>query len=123
MLGAGGVQILEKNLDDLHSSREEDGTAETMDPQDLLREHYTLHFLRILSFFILPEGCDPLLLVDVFTHVKENIGRYLSEKAKEETARILRKARRRKRKYNNATVELRYTNAHINRYITDTAQL
>ncbi|GJS36364.1 hypothetical protein Tco_0534746 [Tanacetum coccineum] len=36
MLGAAGVQILENNLDDLHSSREEDGTSETMDPQDLL---------------------------------------------------------------------------------------
>ncbi|GKE49355.1 hypothetical protein Tco_1480613, partial [Tanacetum coccineum] len=34
MLGAAGVQILEDNLDDLHSSREEDGTLETMDPQD-----------------------------------------------------------------------------------------
>ncbi|GKG21695.1 hypothetical protein Tco_0384290, partial [Tanacetum coccineum] len=36
MLGAVGVQILDYNLDDLHSSREEDGTSETMDPQDLL---------------------------------------------------------------------------------------
>ncbi|GKF66649.1 hypothetical protein Tco_0193166 [Tanacetum coccineum] len=36
MLGAFGVQIPENNLDDLHSSREEDGTSETMDPQDLL---------------------------------------------------------------------------------------
>ncbi|GJU99960.1 hypothetical protein Tco_1329231 [Tanacetum coccineum] len=36
MLGAAGVQIPEKNLDNLHSSREEDGTSETMDPQDLL---------------------------------------------------------------------------------------
>nr|GEX76326.1 hypothetical protein [Tanacetum cinerariifolium] len=39
--GAGGstlagVQISENNLDDLYSSREEDGTSETMDPQDLL---------------------------------------------------------------------------------------
>ncbi|GKB19127.1 hypothetical protein Tco_0853050, partial [Tanacetum coccineum] len=34
MLGAAGVQIPEDNLDDLHSSREEDGTLETMDPQD-----------------------------------------------------------------------------------------
>ncbi|GKC40319.1 recombination initiation defects 3, partial [Tanacetum coccineum] len=58
-----------------------------------------------------------------FFNEENETGRYLSEKAKEETARILRKARRRKRKYNNATVELRYTNAHINRYITDTAQL
>ncbi|GJY44886.1 hypothetical protein Tco_0433099 [Tanacetum coccineum] len=34
MLGAAGVQILEDNLDDLHSSREEDGTLETMDPEE-----------------------------------------------------------------------------------------
>ncbi|GKE09147.1 hypothetical protein Tco_1412698, partial [Tanacetum coccineum] len=36
MLGAAEVQILENNLDDMHSSREEDGTLETVDPQDLL---------------------------------------------------------------------------------------
>ncbi|GJX08570.1 hypothetical protein Tco_0196502 [Tanacetum coccineum] len=36
MLGAPGVQIPENNLDDLHSSREEYGTSETMDLQDLL---------------------------------------------------------------------------------------
>ncbi|GKG40094.1 hypothetical protein Tco_0466871, partial [Tanacetum coccineum] len=36
MLGAAGVQIPENNLDDLHSLREEDGTSETMDPQDCL---------------------------------------------------------------------------------------
>ncbi|GJY45325.1 hypothetical protein Tco_0434388 [Tanacetum coccineum] len=36
MLRAAGVQIPENNLDDLHSSREEYGTSETMDPQDLL---------------------------------------------------------------------------------------
>ncbi|GKF32865.1 hypothetical protein Tco_0102663, partial [Tanacetum coccineum] len=34
MLGAAEVQIPESNLDDLHSSREEDGKSETMDPQD-----------------------------------------------------------------------------------------
>ncbi|GJW83839.1 hypothetical protein Tco_0156984 [Tanacetum coccineum] len=55
MLGAAGVQIPKNNLDDLHSSREEDGTSETMDPQDLL-------------------GCDPLALVDGFTPVEDNIG-------------------------------------------------
>nr|GFB68851.1 hypothetical protein [Tanacetum cinerariifolium] len=32
MLGAAGVQIPKNNLDNLHSSREEDGTLETMDP-------------------------------------------------------------------------------------------
>nr|GFA48302.1 hypothetical protein [Tanacetum cinerariifolium]GFA62093.1 hypothetical protein [Tanacetum cinerariifolium] len=36
MLGTARVQILENNLDDLHSSREEDGTSKTVDPQDLL---------------------------------------------------------------------------------------
>ncbi|GKA82218.1 hypothetical protein Tco_0788966 [Tanacetum coccineum] len=36
MLREAGVQIPENNLDDLHSSREEDGTSETLDPQDLL---------------------------------------------------------------------------------------
>ncbi|GJZ35054.1 hypothetical protein Tco_0580871 [Tanacetum coccineum] len=36
MLGVAGVQILENNLDDMHSLREEDGTSKTMDPQDLL---------------------------------------------------------------------------------------
>ncbi|GKF58986.1 hypothetical protein Tco_0175772, partial [Tanacetum coccineum] len=36
MLGATGVQIPENNLDNLHSSKEEDGTSKTMDPQDLL---------------------------------------------------------------------------------------
>ncbi|GKG50438.1 hypothetical protein Tco_0521538, partial [Tanacetum coccineum] len=34
MLGSAGVQIPENNLDDLPSSREEDGTSETLDPQD-----------------------------------------------------------------------------------------
>ncbi|GJV49831.1 hypothetical protein Tco_1440043 [Tanacetum coccineum] len=36
ILGAARVQIPENNLDDLHSSREEDGTPKTIDPQDLL---------------------------------------------------------------------------------------
>ncbi|GKG45600.1 hypothetical protein Tco_0498046, partial [Tanacetum coccineum] len=36
MLGAAEVRIPENNLDDLHSSRKEDGTSKTMDPQDLL---------------------------------------------------------------------------------------
>ncbi|GJY75914.1 hypothetical protein Tco_0481030 [Tanacetum coccineum] len=30
MLGAAGVQVPENNLDDLHSSREEDGTSKTV---------------------------------------------------------------------------------------------
>ncbi|GJY42860.1 alpha/beta hydrolases superfamily protein [Tanacetum coccineum] len=36
MLGAAGVQIPENNLDDLQTSREEDGTLEIVDPHDLL---------------------------------------------------------------------------------------
>ncbi|GKG20591.1 hypothetical protein Tco_0380392, partial [Tanacetum coccineum] len=36
MLGAARVKIPEDNLDDLHSLRQEDGTSEIMDPQDLL---------------------------------------------------------------------------------------
>nr|GEY98356.1 hypothetical protein [Tanacetum cinerariifolium] len=36
MLGADGVQMPENISDDLHSSREEDGTLETMNLQDLL---------------------------------------------------------------------------------------
>nr|GFA05131.1 retrovirus-related Pol polyprotein from transposon TNT 1-94 [Tanacetum cinerariifolium] len=36
MLGAAGVQIPMNNLDNLHSLREEDGTLETADPQDLV---------------------------------------------------------------------------------------
>nr|GFC34190.1 hypothetical protein [Tanacetum cinerariifolium] len=36
MLGAARVQIPENNLDNLHSSREEDGTLETVDLQNLL---------------------------------------------------------------------------------------
>nr|GFC55387.1 hypothetical protein [Tanacetum cinerariifolium] len=36
VLGAAGVQTSENNLDNLHSTVEEDGTMEIMDPQDLL---------------------------------------------------------------------------------------
>ncbi|GKC64918.1 hypothetical protein Tco_1097516, partial [Tanacetum coccineum] len=54
MLGAVGVQIPENNLDNLQSVREEDGSSENVDPQDLL-------------------GCDPLALVDGFTPVEDNI--------------------------------------------------
>ncbi|GKE64639.1 hypothetical protein Tco_1518800 [Tanacetum coccineum] len=68
MLGAAGVRIPENNLDDLHSSREEDGTSETMDPQDLLGSF----LLADIDLIIL--GCDPLALVDSFTHVEDNIG-------------------------------------------------
>ncbi|GJV47107.1 hypothetical protein Tco_1437319 [Tanacetum coccineum] len=36
MFGAAGVQLPENNLDDLHASREKDGTSGTMDPQNCL---------------------------------------------------------------------------------------
>ncbi|GJT42832.1 hypothetical protein Tco_0951547 [Tanacetum coccineum] len=36
MLGAAGVQIPYNNLDNLHSSRYEDETLETVDPRDVL---------------------------------------------------------------------------------------
>ncbi|GKC46860.1 hypothetical protein Tco_1064582, partial [Tanacetum coccineum] len=91
MLGAAGVQIPKNNLDDLHSSREEDGTSETMDPQDLLGVSLSraVGFLGGTSVVVLilvkghafptivkvrPVGCDPLALVDGFTHVEDNIG-------------------------------------------------
>nr|GFC17204.1 hypothetical protein [Tanacetum cinerariifolium] len=41
MLGAARVQIPEKNLDNLHSSKEEDETLEIVDPQDLLGKVFT----------------------------------------------------------------------------------
>ncbi|GJS51723.1 hypothetical protein Tco_0625085 [Tanacetum coccineum] len=83
MLGAAGVQIPENNLDDLHSSREEDETSETMDPQDLLGSLLLADidliilglgctkFARAFGFL---GGCDPLALVDGFTPVEGNIG-------------------------------------------------
>ncbi|GJT11774.1 hypothetical protein Tco_0858816 [Tanacetum coccineum] len=93
MLGAAGVQIPENNLDDLHSSREEDGTSETMDPQDLLGlgvlVSRAVGFLRGTSAVVVilvrgytfptivkvrPVGYDPLALVDGFTPVEDNIG-------------------------------------------------
>ncbi|GJU95772.1 hypothetical protein Tco_1320528 [Tanacetum coccineum] len=104
MLGAAKVQIPENYLDDLHSSREEDGTSETMDPQDLLGSFLladkdliflgvslsrAVGFLRGTSAIVVilvkghafptivrvrPVGCDPLALVDGFTHVEDNIG-------------------------------------------------
>ncbi|GJY29144.1 hypothetical protein Tco_0404911 [Tanacetum coccineum] len=46
MLGAAGVQILEDNLDDMYALREEDGTSEIMDPQDLLESYLSLYCLN-----------------------------------------------------------------------------
>ncbi|GJX81984.1 hypothetical protein Tco_0331465, partial [Tanacetum coccineum] len=92
MLGAAGVQIPENNFDDLHSSREEDGTLETMDPQDLLGSFLladkdliflglltgtlVLDFLGFLEYTNVTTGLgyDPLVLVDGLTPVEDNTG-------------------------------------------------
>ncbi|GKF11582.1 hypothetical protein Tco_0049508 [Tanacetum coccineum] len=80
MLGAARVQIPENNLDDLQSSREEDGTSETMDPQDWLGSFLLadtdLRTLDLLTGTLVLDflGCDPLALVDGFTLVDDNIG-------------------------------------------------
>nr|GEZ47903.1 retrovirus-related Pol polyprotein from transposon TNT 1-94 [Tanacetum cinerariifolium] len=99
MHGAAKVQIPENNLDNLHSSRKEDGTLETMDPQDLLGSFLlaglgmsvstTIGFLKGTSVVVVilvkgntfptivkvwPVGCDPLALVDGFTLVENNAG-------------------------------------------------
>nr|GEZ20986.1 hypothetical protein [Tanacetum cinerariifolium] len=68
MLGAAEVQIPENNLDDMHSSREEDGTLKTKDPQDLLGS------LLLVNIDLIILGCDPLALVDDFTPVEDNTG-------------------------------------------------
>nr|GEV91267.1 hypothetical protein [Tanacetum cinerariifolium] len=92
MLGVVRVQIPENNLDNLHLAREEDGTSKTMVPQDLLglgaSVSKVVGFLRgtLVVVVILvkghafptivkvrPVGCDPLALVDGFTHVEDNI--------------------------------------------------
>nr|GFA58888.1 hypothetical protein [Tanacetum cinerariifolium] len=101
-LGAAGVQIPENNLDNLHSSIEEDGTLKTVDPQDLLgsflladKDLLCLNlqtgtlFLDALRFRVMilvkgnvfptivkvrPVGCDPLALVEKFIPVEDNIG-------------------------------------------------
>ncbi|GKF05452.1 hypothetical protein Tco_0036120, partial [Tanacetum coccineum] len=79
MLRAAGVQIPENNLDNLHSSREEDGTLETMDPQDLLGSlslaDIDLIIVKLLTRTLVLDflGCEPLALVDSFTPVEDNI--------------------------------------------------
>nr|GEZ51943.1 hypothetical protein [Tanacetum cinerariifolium]GFA00130.1 hypothetical protein [Tanacetum cinerariifolium] len=97
MLGAAEVQIPENNLDNLHSSREEDGKLETMDPQDLLglcvSVSKAIGFLEGTSVVVViqvkghafptiekvrPVGCDSLALVDGFTPVEDNIATSLS---------------------------------------------
>nr|GEW29869.1 retrovirus-related Pol polyprotein from transposon TNT 1-94 [Tanacetum cinerariifolium] len=73
MLGASKVQIPENNLDNLKSTREEEnGTSEALDPQDRLG-FVVLVGRKILLFFVLPEGCDQLAQVELFTPVEVNI--------------------------------------------------
>ncbi|GJV92021.1 hypothetical protein Tco_1539834 [Tanacetum coccineum] len=84
MLGAAGVQIPENNLDDLHSSREEDGYQKTriLDIRILLllADIDLIIFSSVsrvvVSYGALQQvvGCDPLALVDGFTPVEDNIG-------------------------------------------------
>ncbi|GJW25033.1 hypothetical protein Tco_0038844 [Tanacetum coccineum] len=81
MLGAAGVQIPEDNLDDLHSSREEDGTLEDFGSTGLMVRIVFYYLEQMISkgnafptiVKIRPVGCDPLALVDYFTHVEDNI--------------------------------------------------
>nr|GEW72825.1 hypothetical protein [Tanacetum cinerariifolium] len=93
VLGVYRVQIPEKNVDNMHSTVEEYGTLESVDPQDLLGLDVLLSrgidFLRgtiavvvILvkghtfptNVKVLPVGCDPLALVGKFTPVEDSIG-------------------------------------------------
>ncbi|GJX31140.1 hypothetical protein Tco_0240995 [Tanacetum coccineum] len=94
MLGASGVQIPQKNLDNLQSLREEDGTSETVDPQDCLgslelelldstiltlllelADLVAFGLLLILSFFGVSEGTKSLFRTLVFNrnHLLGNI--------------------------------------------------
>nr|GEY41756.1 hypothetical protein [Tanacetum cinerariifolium] len=76
------VQIPENNLENLHSSIEEDGTLETVDPQDLLGSFLladkNLLILVLLTGTLFLDSlgfcCDLLALVDMFTPVEDNIG-------------------------------------------------
>nr|GEX79035.1 reverse transcriptase domain-containing protein [Tanacetum cinerariifolium] len=78
MLGEAEVQIPKNNLDDLHSSREEDGTSKTMDPQDLLGS------LLLADIDLIILGCDPQEPVDGFTPVEDNAC-FLETKFEEES--------------------------------------
>ncbi|GKE76415.1 hypothetical protein Tco_1542535, partial [Tanacetum coccineum] len=90
VLGAAGVQIPQNNLDNLQSIREEgDGVTEIFLESEFCLFNLDLTFLdwtstlffslllgvhEILSFFVLPEGFDPLALVEGFTPVEDNKG-------------------------------------------------
>ncbi|GKE63451.1 hypothetical protein Tco_1513818, partial [Tanacetum coccineum] len=77
VLGASRVQIPQNNLDNLQSIREEeDGATKVSDPRDdsTLFFSLLLGVHEILSFFVLPEGFDPLALVEGFTPVEDNRG-------------------------------------------------
>nr|GFB70343.1 hypothetical protein [Tanacetum cinerariifolium] len=93
MLRAAEAQTPKNNLENLHSSREEDGTSETMDPQDLLGLGVSVSrafgFLKGSSLVVVilvkghafptilkvrPVGCNLLAPVDGFTLVEDNTG-------------------------------------------------
>ncbi|GJY25512.1 hypothetical protein Tco_0400238 [Tanacetum coccineum] len=75
VLGAAGVQIPQNNLDNLQSFREEgDGATKRSFFSSTLFFSLLLGVREILSFFVLPEGFDPLALVEGFTPVEDNKG-------------------------------------------------
>ncbi|GJU45884.1 hypothetical protein Tco_1203150 [Tanacetum coccineum] len=83
MLGASRVQIPQNNLDNLQSLREEDGTSETVDPQDclgslelevldstilaLLLDHTNLDAFGFLVYTLYVLGLDDSLVVIVIS--------------------------------------------------------
>nr|GEZ93188.1 hypothetical protein [Tanacetum cinerariifolium] len=74
ILGAAGVQIPENNLDNLHSSREEDEILETVDPQDLLGS-FLLAGLGVSVFTTIDflEGTTLVVVILVKGHSFPNI--------------------------------------------------
>nr|GEY25420.1 hypothetical protein [Tanacetum cinerariifolium] len=79
VLGAARVQIPKNNLDNLHLSIEEDGTMETVDPQDLLGLGLLLYraigFLRVTSavVVILVKGNAFPTIVKVIANTDANV--------------------------------------------------
>ncbi|GKC82436.1 hypothetical protein Tco_1138153 [Tanacetum coccineum] len=61
VLGASGVQIPQNNLDNLRSTKEEDGATEVLDPRDVPGSF----LLEITDFAILGLLLEPLVLVAV----------------------------------------------------------
>nr|GEV56611.1 hypothetical protein [Tanacetum cinerariifolium] len=81
MLGAARVQIPENNLDNLHSSREEDGTSETMDHHDLygfvlLADADLITGTLVLDFLAGFESLPPMLNKDNYVPWSSRLLRY-----------------------------------------------